>query len=54
MTHADITMYVFMHAIGCKCSEYFAEDEYICPFCFTQTVYLIALENLERWLDYGY
>jgi hypothetical protein len=54
MTQADITMYVYAHAVGCMCSSYLTDSEYICPYCFRQTMYQITLENLERWLNYGY
>ncbi len=54
MTFDEISCYVVMQAVCCMCEAYFTGSKYICSFCFTQTVYDIALENLERWLNYGY
>lgn len=54
MSFDEIAGYIVMQAVCCTCEAYFAESEYICPFCVRQTVYIIAIKDLERWLNYGY
>jgi hypothetical protein len=46
-TIVDLRHKIFEWARGCICGDYLYNSEFICPFCLTRDMYVLAYLNVD-------